>query len=389
MTGRMTQLGVLARNQRGVTLVLSLLLLTMLLTLGAFGLQFSALDAKITNNHTTGTQALDVAESGLLHALATINRVGVTNFKSDIVDRWGILFTPNVKSIPNLPNLTYEVRLTAGADAANAGTITVTASGNSKSKRVVVANVRRTQSLDGRGALYLADDNAKTKFNGSAFEIDGNDNDLLGNRIPGGVVRPGIADRTDAVTSAVKDSLNTTQIASVQGLGYSADPPSPSVVTGGGPGVSDLNQIINDVLSRPGVQTVTSSSINADTTMGTCTSPQITHLTAPDVSINGHVSSCGIIIADGNITINGDADFTGWIIVRGDTNVNATATDDTTILGNATIIGSLWTGDLNVTVGGSAIIDYSTQALQIADQVAGGGNPLPKPMIMTSWTEVY
>ena len=386
MTGRMIRS---IDDERGITLVLTLLLLTVFLTLAAFGLQFSAMDSKIANNHTTGTQALNVAESGLLHALATMNRIGVTNFKSDIVDRWGTLFTPNPKTMPNLPQLTYQVQLAVGADPGNTGTITVTASGNSRSKRIVVANVRRSQAFDGRGALYLADDHATTKFHGSAFEIDGNDNDLAGNRIPGGVVKPGISDRSDAVTSAVKGSLSGTQIPSVQGLGYSTDPPNPSIITGGGPSVSDLNQIISDVLSRPGVQTISDSNINGGTTLGTCASPQITHLTGSDVKINGNVTSCGIIIADGNITINGSADFTGWIIVRGDTNVNATTTDDTTVLGNATIIGSLWTGDLNVTVGGSAVIDYSTPALQIADQITSGGNPLPKPMTMTSWTEVY
>ena len=336
MTGRMIRS---IDDERGITLVLTLLLLTVFLTLAAFGLQFSAMDSKIANNHTTGTQALNVAESGLLHALTTMNRIGVTNFKSDIVDRWGTLFTPNPKTMPNLPQLTYQVQLAVGADPGNTGTITVTASGNSRSKRIVVANVRRSQAFDGRGALYLADDHATTKFHGSAFEIDGNDNDLAGNRIPGGVVKPGISDRSDAVTSAVKGSLSGTQIPSVQGLGYSTDPPNPSIITGGGPSVSDLNQIISDVLSRPGVQTISDSNINGGTTLGTCASPQITHLTGSDVKINGNVTSCGIIIADGNITINGSADFTGWIIVRGDTNVNATTTDDTTVLGNATIIG--------------------------------------------------
>ena len=377
------------RNQRGVMLILTLLLLTVFLTLAAFGLQFSAFDSKIANNHTTGTQALDVAESGLLHALATMNHIGVTDFKRDIADRWGTLFTPNPNSIPNQPQLTYQVALAAGADTVNVGTITVTASGNSRSKRVVVAGIHRAQAFDGRGALYLADDYARTQFSGSAFEIDGHDHDLSGNLNPGGDLKPGIADRNDAVTSAVKGSLGGNQISSVQGLGYSADPPNPSVITGGGPGVSDLNQIISDILARPNVQNISDGTLNGGTTLGDCNHPQITHLAAADVKLNGHVSGCGIIIAEGNITINGNADFEGWIIVRGDTTVNATATDDTTVLGSATILGSLWTGDLNVKVGGSAVIDYSSDALKIADQITNAGNPVPKPMQVTSWTEVY
>lgn len=377
------------RNERGVALVVTLLLLTMFLSLGAFALQFSALDAKIANNHITGTEALNVAESGLLHALTTMNRIGVTNFNSDIVQRWGTLFAPNPKSIPNAPHLQYQVQLTAGADPANTGTVTVTASGDSRSQRIVVARVRRSSSFDGRGALYLADDSAATSFSGSAFEIDGSDHDLAGHLVPGGAVRPGISDRSDPVTSAVKASLSGNQIDSVRGLGYSLNPHTPSVITGGGPSVADLDQIISDILARPGVVNSNDSNINGGSTLGDCAHPQITHLTASSVKINGHVSGCGILVAEGSVQINGTADFTGWIIVRGSTEVNATTTDDTTVLGNATILGSLWTGDLNVKVGGSAIIDYSGDALAIADQIGGGGNPVPRPMAVTSWTEVY
>jgi cytoskeletal protein CcmA (bactofilin family) len=377
------------RSERGVTLVLTLLLLTVFLTLAAYGLQFSSLDWKIANNHTTGTQALNVAEAGLLHAMATMNRIGVTNFKDDIADRWQILFSPNPKSIPNLPQLTYQVQVAAGADPANTGTVTVTASGSSRSKRIVVARLRRSPLFDGRGALYLADDDADTTFSGAAFEIDGNDHDLAGALVPGGTVKPGIATRNDAVTSAVKSELNDIQVPCVRGLGYSTDPLSPSVVTGGGPGVADLNQIISDVLAQPGVQNVADSTINDGTTLGDCSHPQITHLTATSVKINGNVTACGIIIAEGSIEINGSSEFTGWIIVRGDTVVNATVTDDTEVLGNAMILGALWTGDLSVKIGGSAVIDYSSGGLQIADQIAGGGNPVPRPMVLTSWTEVY
>jgi len=360
----------------------------MFLSLGAFALQFSALDAKIANNHITGTEALDVAEAGLLHALTTMNRIGVTNFNSDVVQRWGTLFTPNPKSMPNTPQLRYQVQLAAGADPANIGTITVTASGNSRSQRIVVARVRRAVIFDGRGALYLADDSAGTKFSGSAFEIDGNDHDLAGSLVAGGVVKPGIADRNDTVTADVIGSLDNNQIDSVRGLGYSLDPHTPSVITGGGPSVADLDQIIADILARPGVQTTNDSTITGGT-FGDINHPQITHLTASDVNFNGNVSGCGILIADGSIQINGSADFIGWIIVKGETQVNATKTDDSIVLGNATIRGALWTGDLNVKVGGSAIIDYSGAALQLADGINNGGNPVPKPMAVTSWTEVY
>jgi cytoskeletal protein CcmA (bactofilin family) len=379
----------LHRDQRGIALIMTLLLLTVLLTLGAFALQFSGFEMKIANNFATGTQALQVAESGLLHALSTMNHVGVTDFNHDIVQRWGTLFTPNPKSVAGYSGLTYQVSVVVGADAMNTGTITVTAFGNSGAQRVVVARVLRGTSPDGRGALYLAADSVSPSFNGSAFEIDGNDHDLAGRLVANGLVKPGIADRNDAVTNAVKSGLSTNQIPAVQGLGYSASPPNPSVITSGGPGINDMNQIISDLLSRPGVQTVNDTNIAGGTTFGDVNSPQITHLTAGNVNLVGHVSGAGILIADGSIKISGNTDFIGWIIVRGETIINATASDETTVLGNATILGSLWTGDINITVGGSAIIDYSTTALQLADQVVGGGSPVPKPMTIIAWREVF
>jgi len=105
--------------------------------------------------------------------------------------------------------------------------------------------------------------------------------------------------------------------------------------------------------------------------------------------INGDVSGAGILVADGSVQISGNTSFTGWIIVRGETVINAQTTDDTTVLGNATILGALWTGDINVRVGGSAIIDYSTAGLTLADQVGGGSGPVPKPVAVIAWRDVY
>ena len=43
----------------------------------------------------------------------------------------------------------------------------------------------------------------------------------------------------------------------------------------------------------------------------------------------------------------------------------------------------MWTSDIYYPVGGSAIIQYSSQALTLANQVGGGG-ALPSPILVTS-----
>jgi hypothetical protein len=100
------------------------------------------------------------------------------------------------------------------------------------------------------------------------------------------------------------------------------------------------------------------------------------------------------MIVDGSIVINGSLDFVGWIIVRGETIINDGTTDGTTdtttTLGNATIQGSLWTGDLVVKVGGSAILNFCEFCINLVDDVPQSGTGyLPRAMIMTSWAEVF
>ena len=82
------------------------------------------------------------------------------------------------------------------------------------------------------------------------------------------------------------------------------------------------------------------------------------------------------------VTIQGTLEFKGLILVRGRTNV-VNDPSDTDITGNVTLYGSLWTQDVNLKVGGSAIVDYSSNALQLANQVGGGG-ALPAALVVNS-----
>jgi hypothetical protein len=98
-----------------------------------------------------------------------------------------------------------------------------------------------------------------------------------------------------------------------------------------------------------------------------------------EIKAAGTVDGAGIMIVKGDLTIKGDLDFKGLILVLGQTAV----TGDTEVTGNATLYGSLWTNDINLVVGGSAIVQYSTQALALANLVVPG-NILPSPMLLTA-----
>src|SRR5206468_3017463 len=125
------------------------------------------------------------------------------------------------------------------------------------------------------------------------------------------------------------------------------------------------NEFTVDLLSRPGVVTYSDDKINGSATFGTTAAPQITHFTASGgvtVKGNGNASGAGIMIVEGDLTIQGTLQFKGLLLVRGRTNV-VNDPSETDITGNLTLYGSLWTQDVNLRVGGSAIVDYSSNAL--------------------------
>jgi hypothetical protein len=383
-------------DERGAAMMMTIMVLLVLLTLGAGALLSSSLDLKAANSDHTGHQAFFLAEAGVQEALSRMNRIGVIDFQADIVNRWNSVWgDTSIKSMPGYSTMRYSPVVVADpASPANRGTITSTGLGDSKSRRVIRVSIQRGPLSGSPGAVYAASDDVHTDFSGNAFLVDGNDHDLNLNRILNGDVRPGVSTRNDNVTNEVVGSLSDQQKDNVQGLGFSLNPLTPSVMTTGGPSNSDLAQIISDLLARPGVVKWNSSNINGGDKAGSCPpggpmTPQITHFTASSVTQNGTASGCGIAVIDGDLKINGTFDFTGWIIVRGKTTIHTNASNDGTIVtGNATLIGSLWTGSFDIEIGGSAIIAYSNQAMQIADGTGGGGST-PRPMMITSWYEVY
>ncbi|MGD9764845.1 MAG: hypothetical protein AB7V27_14115 [Candidatus Binatia bacterium] len=380
------------RDQRGFALIAVTLLLLLGLTLGAGSVLVSTLDLRATAHFDTGNRAFGAAEAGVLHALSTMNEVGVIDFQQDVVNRWGVMYGAARKTMPNMATLSYEIAIAADpGDPVNRGILTATGYAPLQGLRTIRVNIGKDNFGGTPGAIYLAADAVTSQFTGNAFNVDGNDHDMFGARVPGGPVKPGISTRNDAVTNNVVNSLNNTQKDNVEGLAFSLNPLKPSVLTTGGPSVGDLDQITSHLLGLPAnVITTSQKSFNGNDVFGTRTAPQVTHMTNADVRLNGNASGAGILIVDGSLTINGTLDFIGWIIVRGDTIINSTgdADDDTIVLGNANVFGSLWTGHLKIKVGGSAIVNYCDACLRLIDNVGGNANLVPRTMRITSWQEL-
>jgi hypothetical protein len=138
------------------------------------------------------------------------------------------------------------------------------------------------------------------------------------------------------------------------------------------PSIAQMNDFVDDILTKVHV-TSTDTQITGQQNLGTIdpVAPQITYSTGSVIVKGaGNVEGSGVWIVDGDLTIQGTLDFAGLIIVRGKTLVNKDP--GATITGNATVYGSLWSQDVNFTAGGSSIVNYSTDALALANQVVGG-----------------
>ncbi len=379
------------RGERGVVLVIALFTLVALAIMVATGTLVGSATTRATRNYRETSQAQFVAESALAQALQLVNTgSGVRNFQTDVAQTWTTTWGAGARTFG--PKAGYSYQVTAAAapgNPGNAGTFVATADGAEGTHRVIAATVVRDSVPGSAGAIYLANDNPTTaSFSGTAFSINGNDRNLDGTAGPRPAV-PGLATRNDANTQQAINSLSSQQRSDVQGLGYVPGPPAqPSVMTvGAAPTISQMDQLINALLALgPAyVDTVHGTQITGNNSYGTTVHPRITHFDGGSLTIGaGTVGGAGVMIVEGDLKVLGTFSYDGLILVRGTTQIGDDVTGGlTTITGNATLYGSIWTQNLGLKVSGSAIVDYSSQALALANQAANY-TQLPAAVKVTS-----
>ena len=365
-------------------MAIALFTLMVFIVLAATSSLIASSDVRATRDARGGSQAHFVAEAAIAEGLQRVNAAGVVNFQNDVVGQWAGLWGAGTHTFGPVSGCTYTVTPVASAtDPTNAGRLIATANGRESVHNVVVANVVRSDiPSTAPGAIYLANDQAtNATFKGDSFSIDGNDHNYTGGAGSAPPV-PGLSTRNDANRQEAVASLDAGQKDNIRGLGFSSSPLTPSIMTSpAAPSIAQMNQIIDDLLALPSVVPYGDNNINGHADFGTNAAPQISHFTnAAGVTIkaNGDATGAGIMIVEGDLTIQGNLNFNGLILVRGRTSVQVTE-----VIGNATIYGSLWTQDIDLNVGGSAVVNYSTQALALANQV-GGTHPLPSPLKVLS-----
>jgi cysteine-rich repeat protein len=225
------------------------------------------------------------------------------------------------------------------------------------------------------GVVYLYDEApTSTSINGNAFMIDGRDNTLAGDLGTEPWIY-GVAARTEANAQDVRAALNAGQTDNVIGRGFDWGPPVVSSIAAvAGPDAAGIAQLVNVLLANQHV-VVTDATITGNATWGTPAAPSITHLVGQGagVTIGGtaNVAGAGILIVDGSLSVQGTLDYDGLVIVRGPLSV--TKDLSVPIIGYASLVGSVWTTNLHLAVGGASWLRYSREAMDLALEAGAAG----------------
>ncbi len=377
-------------------MVVATMAMVLLLAVTGAALLFSRLNLKSSSNLKAGSGALHAADAGIQHALAVI----------PVGTQFDVLLTGSVSEFPLVngkPTLTgslsaYTYTVVAENDTNTAGEtttedanrviiLTSSATGPNGAKRTIKAYIGRSSVFIPPGSVYFPGQSQyiETGFNGTSFQIDGNDTVPGGSPGSGsGSPIPGISTTSSASTSQVTSSLSSNQQPLVGGRGG-----TPSVATTSASLVFDVNQLAQNIIAS-GIEGVTMQTLPSGNyssgVWGTSMAPMITHITG-NATLTGDLTGYGVLIVDGDLTVRGSFSFKGVIIALGDVDFKGSADSGQATLWGALLAKEGTTSDsMRLTVGGNAQIFYSTQT--ISTVVNSWGNSFPKGPKVVGWHEL-
>ena len=357
------------KNSQGMALVVVVFVAAILFTLVSSALLFSSLDLKLTSNLKLGDIDLQVADTGVHHALAVIPAGTTFPYSSSTT------VVPSTNQ-PAVSGFSYSVTAVNTAGDTQA-ILTSTALGPNGTKKIIEAYIGR--GTFGLGAVSLPGAiaaNTETNFSGDSFTINGNDNCNAAPPAPGiAVTDPALA--TEITNNTTSDGgLASNQMDNVTGAGES---PSVSVI----PPMSQTVSQIADAYLNLSHTDLAGGDYSGNGDWGTSSTPRITRVTG-DADIQGTIEGYGVLIVDGALGVAGNFTFHGLVIARGQVQVQVT--------GNAGVYGSLLIGasttpdaGYELDVRGNAHIRYDSCALAPAD----GWVTLPKAAKLLAWQEKF
>lgn len=384
------------RNEEGVALVTSLLVLALLALLAPIIVRRTADDIGRTESFKESRTAFYIAEAGLEQAKASVK---AANFDS-------VLSGPDGSTATTSDNGTFSVAggstVTIGGSqyiqvSFNGGTYSarfydnndgdsnltkdvdgigyINAIGSYKNSTKTIRAMVRKQNINPSNfpaAVTLVGPTASITGQGSGFTVSGNGTATDGTADPNCTSQNGVAtEASGANTTTTWGGGAQNQISGVGGT--TPDISNSQTTFTYTEALAFYNQI------KP-LATVQSDSTISGGTFGTIASPQINYWSG-NLRTTGNVSGVGILIIDGDLDIQGSLDFQGVILIG----ICSTCTGEIMGTGSATIYGAMVTGNnLNAAANftGNATIMYSCQALNNAAKSLQG------TFAVVAWNEV-
>lgn len=363
------------KSEKGLALLLVVMVTALLFPLIFSGVRSSGLNLQVAANLKVGDVTLQVADTGIHHALAVIPSGGNFTYTSTTtivpISGSGTFPHPN----PALSGYSYSVtaiNTNGGAQAI----LTSTATGPNSAQKVVTAYITRGGGYN-VGAVGLTGSLAaatETSFSGNSFDINGNDQCGVASAVPGIAVTD-VALQTEITNNTTSDGgLETNQMNLITGAGG-----SPSVVVV--PPTSQTVSQLADAYLALTHTVLTGGNFSGNSSWGTSATPRITRING-NATISGSIDGYGVLIVDGALSISGNFTFNGLVIARGDIQV--------LITGNAGVNGSMMLGEsitydpqVELDVRGNAHIRYNSCNLNWANSQVS----LPRKAILIAWHE--
>jgi hypothetical protein len=355
----------LLHSERGMILLASLLILSLLMAVGVGSVISVQNEFRITGNLKTGTSALYLAEAGIEWGKEQIGNA-TTNppVLADATREFSSgNFSVSVLSSTLVSPLSGQVTMRSNG----------TLGGSSQTVQVQVTKVYDLAD----GALALRGNSRRVNFSVNSFYISGLDYDpITGTAVPGAKVRPGMTLGSPALLGQVENGLNSSQKSQIVGS------------DGGGAAISLTDRLPGDVLVRLANDLCAASNAQissvppagnlslSNQVWGNRAAPQLHCIngiaqSAGDVVTGENFSGAGILIVrDAGLVASGVFHWEGLIIVTGnDVGFRISGEESKEIIGAVMINetgAAAGAGDALLDIQGSVRILYSRFTLRIA-----------------------
>ncbi len=411
------------KNSEGFALFIAILVMAIVMLFVGASLLLSRIDTKITSNFKLGTQALEVADAGLLHALKLLEPQKGWDFNDSFTCATPPCVVISNNSFPSAPGFTYSVTVEDDPndtdpdvvlDGNEIVVLVSTANGPSDSERQVQAYVNRSLvDFTSPGALYLPASSANFGFsnaNNPGMFITGDDTSYTDSNSdgwadstePASPVKQvtGVALTDNGVRNNFISALGSARFNLVQGAGYLTSPfTSPSVFTT--TDQIDVNRIALKLFNNASAvkdldgehKTCSSSS---PCVYGTDASPQITYIRkgADHIHLDGYVTGSGVLVTEGKSHLYGNFEFHGLVIavkegLTAGTDPGDVSDDYFSLRDNAKIFGAVLLGTMDGALGfemqDNAKIYFNSDAIKEAEKLCG--ECFPQPPGVFAWID--